>query len=93
MEICTQFLVSGHVHGVWFRAATQQKANSLGITGYAENLPDGRVEVLACGERDSVTGLGEWLWQGSPHSDVSDVKEIVIHPKGRQDRPDSFEIR
>ncbi len=90
MEVCTQFLISGRVQGVWFRATTQQTANRLGITGYAKNLSDGRVEVLACGKHDSVTELGEWLWQGSAHSDV---KKIVIHQKGAQDRPNSFEIR
>ena len=90
MEVCTQFLISGRVQGVWFRAATQQQANSLQITGYAKNLPDGRVEVLACGTHDSVAELGGWLWQGSPHSEV---KEITIQQRPVQNPPSSFEKR
>jgi len=49
MSICKLFLVSGRGQGVWYRAATQQKTLTLGTTGHAKNLPDGRVEVLAYG--------------------------------------------
>ncbi|HHM04646.1 MAG TPA: acylphosphatase [Gammaproteobacteria bacterium] len=67
-------LVSGRVQGVFFRAATQQQARSLGITGYARNLPDGRVEVLACGEAGAVEALCAWLWKGPPQARVVDVQ-------------------
>jgi len=40
-------LVSGHVQGVGYRNFTRKKALELGLSGYAENLPDGRVEVVA----------------------------------------------
>ncbi len=33
--------------------------------GYARNLPDGRVEVLACGEEAAVSTFVDWLWIGS----------------------------
>jgi acylphosphatase len=46
---CLRFFVSGRVQGVWFRASTREQARRHGITGHARNLPDGRVEVLACG--------------------------------------------
>jgi acylphosphatase len=45
----------------------------LGVTGYARNLPDGRVEVLACGPADAVGELREWLRRGPPQADVSGV--------------------
>ncbi len=89
MNNCTRFFVSGRVQGVWYRAATQQKALSLGNTGYAKNLPDGRVEVLACGKHDSVAELEQWLWQGSPHSEVENVDVSRVEDNA----PDSFEKR
>ena len=65
--------VSGRVQGVFFRESTRQRAETLGVTGYACNLPDGRVEVLACGEREAVQELVRWLWQGPPAAHVTDV--------------------
>ena len=50
----------------------------LGVTGYARNLADGRVEVLACGEAAAVQALCEWLWQGSPASHVTSVQVEVL---------------
>ncbi len=72
-KVCVHYFVSGKVQGVWFRAGTQDKANELGLTGWARNLPDGRVEVVACGERDKIRDLHEWLKQGPELANVSDV--------------------
>ena len=70
---CCRFLVTGRVQGVFFRASTAQQAQRLGLTGYARNLDDGRVEVLACGQADAIDELADWLWQGPPASKVSEV--------------------
>ncbi|MGB2079483.1 MAG: acylphosphatase, partial [Vibrio sp.] len=43
--MATKFLVSGRVQGVGFRYFTGHEAQRLGLTGYAKNLADGRVEV------------------------------------------------
>jgi acylphosphatase len=59
-------LVSGRVQGVFFRASAREEAQRLGLGGYARNLADGRVEVLACGPREAVTRLRAWLLQGPP---------------------------
>ncbi len=72
--VCMRYTVSGRVQGVFFRASTQREAQSLGITGYAKNLPDGSVEVLACGPEAAVNQLGDWLWVGPPASRVSNVE-------------------
>lgn len=61
-----RFLVSGKVQGVWFRASTREQAQALGLRGYARNLPDGRVEVLAAGSDDAIARLAHWLQQGGP---------------------------
>jgi len=45
--IARRCLVSGRVQGVFYRASTRARAESLGVTGHARNLRDGRVEVLA----------------------------------------------
>lgn len=73
MTQCVRCLVSGTVQGVWYRGSTQQQAQQLGVTGYARNLADGRVEVVACGEERAIRALGEWLWRGPAGAQVVDV--------------------
>jgi acylphosphatase len=71
--VCRRSFVSGRVQGVFYRATCVRKAESLGLTGYARNLVDGRVEVLACGEESTVNEFVAWLWEGSPAARVTDV--------------------
>ena len=71
--LCLRCYISGRVQGVGFRYATAEKARNLGVNGYARNLPDRRVEVLACGEESAVIALRNWLWQGPQLARVSDV--------------------
>jgi len=72
-RVCFRCLVAGRVQGVFFRASAREQAQRLGLTGYARNLWDGRVEVLACGEPDLVGQLREWLRSGPPGADVTGV--------------------
>jgi len=78
---CIRCYVSGKVQGVFYRASTREQAENLGITGYAKNLPDRRVEVLACGAASGLAELESWLWQGPRHSDVTDVYCEPIDPE------------
>jgi len=71
--ICVRCIVSGKVQGVWYRDTTRRKAQSLSLTGHAINLPDGTVEIVACGQETQVKALQEWLWEGSQYSKVSSV--------------------
>lgn len=48
-QVCTIAWVHGSVQGVGFRYTTQHEAQRLGLVGYARNLDDGSVEVVACG--------------------------------------------
>jgi len=57
-------LVSGRVQGVGYRHFTRKKALELGLSGYAENLSDGRVEVVAEGEKADLELLIHHLRQG-----------------------------
>lgn len=72
--ICRRCRVTGRVQGVWFRAATRDRACALGVTGRAVNLADGSVEVIACGDDAAVDALCDWLWQGPELARVSDVQ-------------------
>jgi len=58
---------------VFFRASTQEEAEKLGLTGYARNLPDRRVEVLACGDLSAISKLKNWLSVGPPLAQVTNV--------------------
>lgn len=58
---------------MWFRAGTRKEAERLGLTGYARNLADGRVEVLACGEEQPLTALKRWLQRGTPAARVDEL--------------------
>jgi acylphosphatase len=70
---CIRCFVSGRVQGVFFRASAAHEAQALGITGYARNLPDGRVEVLACGDSAALDTFKTWLHRGPADADVSAV--------------------
>jgi acylphosphatase len=69
-----RFLVSGRVQGVFFRASTQTHARSLRLTGFARNLDDGRVEVIAVGDVESLARLEDWLQRGPPSAGVHSVE-------------------
>ena len=65
--------VKGMVQGVGYRFFTQRLADALGLRGYARNLPNGSVEVVAEGDRDALESLLEELRRGPTMSSVSNV--------------------
>lgn len=69
------YLVRGRVQGVGYRDYAQRTASALGLTGYARNLDDGRVEVYAAGPLDKLSDLAAALRQGPRFSDVRGVEE------------------
>jgi acylphosphatase len=80
MTSARRCLVSGQVQGVWYRDTTRRKAMQLGVSGSAVNLPDGRVEVIACGDPEALQALCDWLWEGSELSQVTAVECEAIEP-------------
>lgn len=68
------------MQGVYYRASARERARAVGVTGYARNLPDGRVEVLACGEEAAVQTFIQWLWIGPGAARVTEVlvEELVL---------------
>lgn len=91
--IARRCFVAGRVQGVFFRAATRQRAGELGISGYAANLADGRVEVLLIGEPDAAHALVEWLHRGPPAADVTRVEVIEVALETVDDVPVGFATR
>ena len=77
-----RFLVSGRVQGVFYRASAREQALALGLSGYARNLPDGRVEVLAFGSASAIETFERWLWQGPAAARVDAVsREESLTPE------------
>jgi acylphosphatase len=74
--------VHGRVQGVGFRWWTRSVALGLGLSGYASNLADGRVEVVAEGSRDRCTRLLDALRTGSPPGRVDTVVERWSEARG-----------
>ena len=77
-KICIHAFVSGRVQRVWYRRATQQKARSCGVDGWAKNLADGRVEVMLCGEEAAVRAVAAWLQQGPSNARVEQVESQTV---------------
>lgn len=85
MIVARRCFVSGRVQGVFYRGTTRDQAREYGVTGYARNLPDGRVEVHAEGDLAAVNALCEWLWIGPPSARVTAVVCEKIEPMGHTD--------
>jgi len=68
--------VYGRVQGVGFRAFVRRRALELGISGYARNMPDGSVEVLARGTASALAALYEDLERGPRYALVRNVTEL-----------------
>lgn len=73
MTTAVELHVTGRVQGVSYRAATQQEAERLGVTGWVRNEPDGSVAVHAEGEPVAVDALVSWCRRGPAGSRVRDV--------------------
>ncbi|MFF8034283.1 acylphosphatase [Streptomyces sp. NPDC016626] len=83
--------VRGRVQGVGFRWFTRARALEIGgLSGFALNLDDGRVQVVAEGSRERCEGLLDWLQAGDTPGCVDGVTEIWGTPRGGYD---GFAIR
>ncbi|RJX72848.1 acylphosphatase [Vibrio sinensis] len=76
-----KFMVSGVVQGVGFRYHTCNEGLKLHLTGYAKNLANGDVEVVACGEPEQLEQLEQWLQTGPKTSRVDRVDKEAISLK------------
>jgi len=75
-----KYVISGRVQGVGFRYFAERVATELGVTGWARNLGDGRVEVHANGTREQLDDFEGRLRMGPDYADVRgfEVMEDVV---------------
>ena len=85
---CVHLIVSGRVQGVFFRANVRNKAVELGLHGYAKNLPDGNVEVVAQGDEKKVNELVDFIKKGPGVASVTGIQVKHKEPENFK----SFEI-
>lgn len=71
-------LVSGQVQGVAFRQSTRRHARQLLLDGWVRNDREGRVEIFAQGDEDSVNQLVDWLWTGPPYAQVTGLESDTV---------------
>lgn len=88
-DIRAEVHFAGHVQGVGFRFTAQSVARSYDVTGYVQNLPDGRVKLVAEGPKTEVNGL---------LAEIARRMEGHIHHQDRRDVPPRgefarFEVR
>ena len=69
--------ISGRVQGVFYRGSAQKQALKLGLTGWARNLADGRVEILAQGSPENLQTFFDWCHKGPPAARVTGVEREV----------------
>src|SRR5262245_1487825 len=78
-----EVLVGGRVQGVGYRNFAQRRAQERRLTGYAVNLPDGRVKIRAEGDLDAIEQFVRELGKGPPLARVERVDVSAVPYTGR----------
>ena len=81
--------MQGHVQGVFFRETTKRRALTMGAAGWVRNRPDGTVEAVFEGERDTVDALVAYVREGPRGARVDWADVAAEEPEGLR----GFEIR
>jgi acylphosphatase len=84
-----RWYISGRVQGVGFRYFAQRAAAALGLSGYARNLDDGRVEVYATGPAEGLSEFAARLREGPRYAHVRGFEEL----EAAVERGSGFETR
>jgi acylphosphatase len=84
-----RYLVQGRVQGVGYRYYALRAAEQLGVAGFARNLPDGTVEVVAEAPEPALEAFEARLRSGPSFAQVTDVAKSPLDPRGHQ----GFHIR
>lgn len=82
--------ISGRVQGVFFRAWVNDRARRLGLTGWARNRLDGRVEVVFEGSPEAIEQMVKLCHEGPDHARVDTVLDDYSEPV---EGFTSFEVR
>ena len=81
--VARRFIISGFVQGVGYRFFAMRAAARHQVYGTVRNLPDGRVEVVAEGDRDAMDQFKSELTTGPTFAEVSDIEETDEQVTGR----------
>lgn len=76
--------VEGRVQGVNFRYNIYQEATRLGVSGWARNLADGRVEAVYEGPPEAIDELLAWTRQGPEWARITNIAIEDEEPRGEQ---------
>ena len=90
MRVARRYVIVGRVQGVGFRFFVEDAATVEGIAGWARNLPDGGVEVVAEGEHESLLRFEGKLRQGPPRARV---ERVEVEERAATGRHFGFAIR
>ena len=82
--------VTGRVQGVFFRQSTRVMAIKNNVNGWVRNLDDGRVEIIAEGEKQNIGNLVNWCKTGPANSRVD---EFELSEENVTDDFENFEVR
>lgn len=88
-DIAVHVLITGRVQGVGYRYAAAEYAHELELSGWVQNLPDGRVEALLCGEEEIVRTMLGWMKEGPELARVDDISVAPSTEVG----PQPFQVR
>ena len=84
MRHARHYIVNGLVQGVGFRFFAERSARAEGLHGWVRNLPDGRVEIHAEGERDSLDRFEHHIGHGPPRARVDSVERTDVAVTGHE---------
>ncbi|HVD12795.1 MAG TPA: acylphosphatase [Gaiellaceae bacterium] len=87
-----QIRIRGRVQGVFFRAETRSRAESLGLSGWVRNARDGSVEALFEGEPERVDSMVEWSRRGPSGAHVDEVEVSDAEPEAVEQAERGFRV-
>jgi len=90
MRVARRYFIGGRVQGVGFRYFTEDVARREGVRGWVQNLPDGRVEVAADGDAESIERFEQSIRHG-PRGARVDTFEVFDDVPG--DHGSGFSVR
>jgi acylphosphatase len=89
-EVTRRYVVAGRVQGVGYRYFVQRAGRELGLSGWVQNLADGRVECTAWGPPAALEEFESLLRQGPP---LAAVRSVEVHEAQPDSRGVGFHIR
>ncbi|MFI5179391.1 MAG: acylphosphatase [Vicinamibacterales bacterium] len=89
MLAARRYLVSGRVQGVGFRYFILDAAEHEGLSGWVRNLPDGRVEIEAEGDREAIDRFEGRVRRGPP---AARIDTVDVNDEVPTSRPRGFRI-